>query len=138
MIMSRKSGFVWATIGVVFFLAVLTGCFDSSPKLYCSGDPDSKQYNDTGLTLNKVMKALEKKKFTYNYDEKNKVLEFKSKEAKYPIKIYFKDHASGLAAYKAGQEQEAMQIGRLQLAPAGELVFDSCKLLNMIVKEPKK
>lgn len=135
---NRRSGFLGAMIVVAFSLAVLTGCFDSSPKLYCCEDPDSKECTDTGLTLKKVMGGLEAQKLAYNYDEKSKVLEFKSKSDKYPVKIYFKNYASGLAAHKAGQHQEGMTMGDLKLSPDGDILFNPCAMLKMMAKKPKR
>lgn len=136
----RISGLFLAASGIILVLAVITGCFDSSPKLSCCEEEECKSVTATGLTLKKVTSALEKKKLTYHYDQNTKILEFKSKDAKNPMKIHFKDHTSGLAAYKARQKEDArgVGLGNLQLAPTGEFVFDPCRLLKLIVQEPKK
>jgi hypothetical protein len=136
----RISGFFLAAAVIVLFLAVITGCFDSSPKLSCCEEEECKNVTATGLTMKKVTSALEKSKLTYHYDQKTKILEFKHKDEKYPVKIYFKDHASGLAAYKARRMEEYRDVGLgpRQLTPTGEFVFDPCRLLKLIVQKPKK
>jgi hypothetical protein len=124
----RKAGFIRLSICIVFFITVFLGC-ERSPKLYCTGDADSKDYKETGLTLKDVMKHFEKHKISYKYDEQNKVLQFQT------AKIYFKDHSSGLVAYKVTQQQTKMDgLGIPSLQPQGDILLDPCKLLSLIKK----
>lgn len=127
-----KSGLICTTIFIVFSVMVLAGC-DRSPKLYCSQDENSQTYKDTGITMKKLMKRLDENKISYKYDEQAKVLQLQK-----GAKIYFKDHASGLVAYKATQHQEKMEIGGLTLAPEGDAVLNPCKLIELMAREPKK
>ncbi len=124
----RKPKLICAAISVIFSLAVAAGCSESSPKLYCSQAEDAKDYEDTGLTLKKLMKQLDQKKLSYKYDEKDKVLEFDG------AKIFLKDHASGLLAYKATQRAEKMEIGSLRIGPKGDYPLNPCKLIALIKK----
>jgi len=128
MMAGRKACFIAVSLGMVFLTAALSGC-DRSPKLYCSASEDGTDYKETGMTLKDVMKHLEKYKIAYKYDEKEKVLRFQT------ARIHFKDHASGLVAYKARQSQtklEGLSVSALQ--PQGEYVLDPCKLLALMKK----
>jgi hypothetical protein len=123
---SGKTGLVHAAICMFFLVTALSGC-DRSPKVYCTESEDGTDYKETGLTLKGVMKHLEKNKIAYKYDEKEKVLYFQT------ARIYFKDHASGLVAYKARQPQRKMDnLGVTPIQPQGEFVLDPCKLLELI------
>jgi len=123
-----RTGLILVAICTVFLMTALSGC-DRSPKLYCTASEDGTDYKETGLTLKDVMKHLEKNKITYKYDEKEKVLQFQT------ARIYFKDHPSGLVAYKARQAPPSMEnLGITPIQPQGEYVLDPCKLLALIRK----
>lgn len=126
-----KSELIYALL-IVFSVMVLAGC-DSSPKLYCSQEEDSQTYEETGVTLKKLMKSLDNNKISYKYDEQAKVLELQK-----GAKIYFKDYKSGLAAYKATQHIEKTEMFGMTLAPAGEAVMNPCKLITLMTREQKK
>ncbi len=122
----RKTGLILVAICMFFLVTALSGC-DRSPKVYCTESEDGTDYKETGLTLKDVMKHLEKNKIAYKYDEKEKVLYFQT------ARIYFKDHASGLVAYKARQPQTKIENPDLApFRPQGEFVLDPCKLLALI------
>lgn len=126
-----KSGLILVIL-IVFSVMVLAGC-DRSPKLYCPQDKDSQAFKETGITLKKFMKRLDENKISYKYDEQAKILELQ-----HGAKIYFKDHQSGLAAYKATQHIEKMESFGMTLAPAGEAWLDPCYLIAAISLEQKK
>jgi hypothetical protein len=127
-----KPGLMCTAISIVISVMVMTGS-DRSPKLYCSQSEDSQAYEGTGITLKKLMKRLDENKISYKYDEQTKVLQLQQ-----GANIYFKDHASGLAAYKATQHIEKTESFGITLAPGGEAVMNPCKLIELMAREPKK
>jgi hypothetical protein len=110
-------------------------CSKRSLKVFCCDESDCQGFTDTKLTLDKIFKGLEAQKFPYRYDENHKVLEFKNKDEKYPVNIYFKDHASGLLAYQAGQFKEGMKMGGMKLYPDAEIAYNPCVLLKRMTRK---